>query len=107
VTARRFVIVHNPEQAERDEAKRNDIIAEAERRIADLGDLTGKAHTKAVCDLKSHKAFGRYIRELKNGNLKLDKAKIEAEAKLDGKYLISTSDEHLSAEDVALGYKIL
>src|SRR5690606_34172064 len=30
-----------------------------------------------------------------------------AEAKLDGKYLISTSDDHLSAEDVAMGYKQL
>jgi len=107
VSSRRFVVVHNPEQAQRDEFKRNDIIAETERRIAALGDLAGKAHTKAVCGLRAHKVFGRYIRELKSGNLKLDKAKIEVEAKLDGKYLISTSDEHLSAEDVALGYKQL
>lgn len=107
VAARRFVVVHNPEQAERDEMKRNDIIAEAERRLAGLGDLTGKSHTKAVCDLRAHKVFGRYLRELKSGALKLDKAKIAAEAKLDGKYLISTSDEHLSTEDVVLGYKQL
>lgn len=107
VAARRFVVVHNPEQAERDEIKRNDIIAEAERRLAGLGDLTGKSHTKAVCDLRAHKVFGRYLRELKSGALKLDKAKIAAEAKLDGKYLISTSDEHLSTEDVVLGYKQL
>jgi hypothetical protein len=33
--------------------------------------------------------------------------KITAEAKLDGKYLLSTSDPDLSAEDVALGYKNL
>src|SRR5690606_19903640 len=64
VAARRFVVVHNPEQAERDEMKRNDIIAEAERRLAGLGDLTGKSHTKAVCDLRAHKVFGRYLREL-------------------------------------------
>lgn len=107
VAARRFVVVHNPEQAERDEMKRNDIIAEAERRLAALGDLSGKSHTKAVCDLRAHKVFGRYLRELKSGALKLDKAKIAAEAKLDGKYLISTSDEHLSTEDVVLGYKQL
>ena len=107
VASRRFVVVHNQEQAERDEAKRADIIAEAERRLAALGDLTGKTHTKAVCDLRAHKVFGRYLRELKSGALKLDKAKITAEAKLDGKYLISTSDEHLSTEDVVLGYKQL
>ncbi|MFA5552512.1 MAG: IS1634 family transposase [Trueperaceae bacterium] len=107
VAARRFVVVHNPEQAERDAMKRNDIIAEAERRLTGLGDLTGKSHTKAVCDLRAHKVFGRYLRELKSGALKVDKAKIAAEAKLDGKYLISTSDEHLSVEDVVLGYKQL
>lgn len=37
----------------------------------------------------------------------MDKAKIALEAKLDGKYLISTSDEYLSTEDVGLGYKQL
>src|SRR5690606_17480551 len=87
--------------------KRNDIIAEAERRLEGLGDLTGKSHTKAVCDLRAHKVFGKYLREQKNGRLLVDKSKVTAEAKLDGKYLISTSDEHLSAEDVALGYKQL
>ena len=67
VTRRRFVIVHNPEQAERDEAKRTEITREAERRIAALGDLSGKSHTKAVCDLRAHKVFGKYLRQLKGG----------------------------------------
>ncbi|MCA1789658.1 MAG: transposase, partial [Thioalkalivibrio sp.] len=33
--------------------------------------------------------------------------KIQQEAKLDGKFLVSTSDDHLSAEDVVMGYKQL
>src|SRR5690554_5374425 len=107
VTARRFVVVHNPEQAMRDETKRSEITAEAERRIAALGDLTGKHHTKAVCDLLAHKTFGKYLREQKNGKLVINKTKVATETKLDGKYLISTSDEHMSAEDVAMGYKQL
>lgn len=37
----------------------------------------------------------------------LDRAKVRAEARLDGKFLLSTSDPDLSAEDVALGYKNL
>jgi hypothetical protein len=37
----------------------------------------------------------------------LDRAKITAETRSDGKYLLSTSDPDLSAEDVALGYKNL
>jgi len=45
-------------------------------------------------------------RELKSGKLKLDKAKSEAEAS-GRRGLISTSDEHLTFEDVVLGYKQL
>jgi hypothetical protein len=41
------------------------------------------------------------------GRLSIDRAKVAAEAKLDGKYLLATSDPDLSAEDVALGYKNL
>ena len=37
----------------------------------------------------------------------LDRDKINAEQRLDGKYLLTTSDPSLSAEDVALGYKQL
>ena len=37
----------------------------------------------------------------------VDRAKVRAEESLDGKFLLSTSDPDLSAEDVALGYKNL
>lgn len=37
----------------------------------------------------------------------MDKAKIEAETPLDGKFLISTSDDGFPVEDVLLGYKQL
>ncbi len=107
VTARRFVVVHNPEQAERDKAKRDDIVMETERRLADLAQLDGTQHTKTACDLRAHRTFGRHVRQTKTGLLKLDKTKIQQEAKLDGKYLVSTSDDHLSAEDVVMGYKQL
>ncbi|HPC82873.1 MAG TPA: transposase [Thermoanaerobaculaceae bacterium] len=36
--------------------------------------------------------------------LQIDRAKVKAEERLDGKYLIVTSDDSLSPEDVALGY---
>jgi hypothetical protein len=47
----------------------------------------------------------RYVKELKSGKLKIDKAKVKQEERLDGKYLLSSSDKTLSAEDIALGYK--
>ena len=39
--------------------------------------------------------------------LKIDKSKIAAEEKLDGKFLIKTSDDTLSLSDMVLGYKQL
>ena len=47
------------------------------------------------------------MRQTKTGRLLIDRARIKAEERLDGKYLLSTSDPDLSAEDVALGYKNL
>ncbi len=103
---RRFVIVRNPEQAKRDEAVRQVLLEHLEKEIEHIN-RSRKGHTKAVCALKSHRTFGRYVRELKSGKLTIDRAKVKAEVKLDGKYLISTTDFSLSAEDVALGYKQL
>jgi hypothetical protein len=37
----------------------------------------------------------------------IDRAKVQAEARLDGKYLLRTSDDTLTPADVALGYKQL
>jgi hypothetical protein len=49
--------------------------------------------------------LGRWLRQTSTGRLVLDKAAIAAEAKLDGKYLLSTSDQHLTPAEIALGYK--
>ena len=39
------------------------------------------------------------------GRPKLDTAKVKAAEKLDGKFVVITNDDTLSAEDIALGYK--
>ena len=57
--------------------------------------------------LRDHPTLGRYLRQTSAGRLVPDRAKIAAEARLDGKFLLSTSDPDLTAEDVALGYKNL
>jgi hypothetical protein len=51
--------------------------------------------------------MGRYLRQTKTGRLMIDRARIRAEQRLDGKYLITSSDDTLTAEDIALGYKNL
>jgi transposase len=64
-------------------------------------------HLKAECALRDHPTLGRWLRQTPGGRLVIDRAKLKAEAKLDGRFLLSTSDPDLSAEDIALGYKNL
>ena len=51
--------------------------------------------------------LNRFLRVTPGGLLRVDKQKIRTETNLDGKYLLRCSDPHLSAEDIALGYKQL
>src|SRR3954451_5113860 len=81
---------------------RHHTAAAARRREAELS-----AHTRAECALRDHPALGRWLRPDARGRLVIDTAKVRAEARLDGKYLLVTSDPDLSAEHVALGYKNL
>jgi len=104
---RRFVVVYNPEEAKKDKATRERTLKKIGEVLSALGDQKGKAPKKAVCALLAHRTMGRYLRQLKSGALKVDQARVKAEKHLDGKYLLSTSDDTLSPEDVALGYKQL
>ena len=106
---RRFVLVHNPEEAKKDKATREKTLKKIDEALKSIGEQEGKCHKKSVCTLRSapHRTMGRYLRQLKTGEIKIDKGKIKEEAHLDGKYIISTSDDTLSPEDVALGYKQL
>src|SRR5699024_1763407 len=63
------------------------------------GELRGKISTKA--------GLNRYLRVTPDGKLRIDHGKIKTEANLDGKYLLRCSDPHLSAAEIALGYKQL
>jgi transposase len=128
---KRFVVCHNPAEAERDRAERDDQLArieaeleriealrERERRKPNKKTAAGargkaiarsqeKAHTKAECALRDHPSLGRYVRLTPTGRLRIDRHKVAAEERLDGKFLLSTSDPDISAEDAALGYKNL
>jgi hypothetical protein len=119
---RRFIVCHNPAEADRDRTRREDTISRLEAELARIDqtrartakakpgpgrDRDAAAHTKAECALRDHPTLGRYLRQLKDGRLRIDRTKVKAEARLDGKYLLSTSDPDLSAADIALGYKNL
>ena len=98
----RYILVRNPEEAVRDKARREKIIKELEEQLPHM-----KSHVKAVCELMAQPVYGRYLKLDSRSLPKIDRAKIREEEKLDGKYLLRTSDDTLSAEDVALGYKQL
>ena len=106
-TERRFIIVKNPEAETRDRVIREQIVEAAQRKLEELSQYTGKAHTKAACALRSHPAYGRYIRQDEKGMLHIDTAKIASESLLDGKFLVSTSSMKMDAADVVAGYKQL
>ena len=103
----RYILVRNPKEAEKDRLKREKILARLKEELAAIGDLKGEPHTKACCQLIAHPTYGRYLKTDKKGQPYIDMTKVKAEEKLDGKYLLRTSDDTLSAEDVALGYKQL
>ena len=55
----------------------------------------------------THDRYGRFVKIEGHGRVVIDQAKVEMEERLDGKFLIGTSDDTLSVEDVAFGYKQL
>lgn len=67
----------------------------------------GESHSKRTCGLLSTPRFARYLRQTRPGALKIDRAAVRAEEKLDGKWVVTSNDDTLSAEDLALGYKQL
>jgi len=105
--AERFVICHNPDQADRDAAVRERLLAQLTELIdgTDKLSATKRAELRGVISTKP--GLHRYLRVTPSGLLRIDKATVKAETNFDGKYLLRSSDPHLSAEDIALGYKQL
>jgi len=60
-----------------------------------------------VCELRASGRYGRYIRLTQNGQPRIDQANVQALARLDGKFVVHSNDDTLSAADLALGYKQL
>jgi len=103
----RFIICHNPAAADRDAAIRQRLIDRLQALIdgSDALAPTKRAELRGVISTKP--GLHRYLRTTPSGLLRLDAAAVTADARLDGKYLLRTADPHLSAEDIALGYKQL
>lgn len=101
----RFVICHNPDAATRDAAVRDQIVARLTERIDGSDVLSARKRAELAGRLKTKAAFARFLRTTPGGLLRVDRAAVRADANFDGKFLLRTSDESLTAADIAQGYK--
>jgi transposase len=100
---RRYVVCHNPDEAAREQAHRARLLELVRAELAAL-DVRQADPPKKACELLASRRFGRYLRMDARGRLSIDTTKVAAEAKYDGKFVVTTNDDTLAAEDVALGY---
>lgn len=103
---RRYGVCFNPLEAERQRTDREELLVELRAELAAM-EKREDEHPKRACRLLASRRYGRYLRKLKDGRLRLNKAAIQEAGKRDGLWVIRTNDEDLSSEDLALAYKQL
>ncbi len=89
---RRFIIARNLSEAARDLATRTRHLERLKHELAALTGKTGDARLAAEGVLLAHLVLRRYLTR-RHGTLTTDTKAVKAEEKLDGKYLLSCTDE--------------
>lgn len=103
----RYVVCHNPDEERRQRRHRAKLIEQLEAELVSLEQQRGRPHSKRACELLSSARFGRYLRKTQGGLLRLSRTAIKEAERYDGKWVITSNDDTLTAEDMALGYKQL
>jgi transposase len=104
----RYVVCHNPDEQERQRKHRAKLIEDLEGELATLKPPEdGEVPSKRTCELLTSERYSRYLCQSAKGVLRIDHAAIRKEEKLDGKWVITSNDDTLTPEDLALGYKQL
>jgi Transposase DDE domain len=98
---RRYILCLNAEEAERERHHRDEILGLLQVEL----DPLASDHPKAACRLVASKRFGPYLSLDAEGRPYIDRAKVRRAEQLDGKFVLTTNDDTLSAADIALGYK--
>ena len=104
---RRYVVCHNPAEEARQREHRAKLIGELEAELASMRESNDGHHSKRTCALLTSSRYGRYLRETAGGKLRIDRAAVAEAERYDGKWVITSNDDTLTAEDLALGYKQL
>ena len=94
---RRFVVCHNVEQAEKDRADREAIVAALEDQL--------KHGAKSLVGNKGYRKYLAGARARRSSGSTTPRCK--AEARFDGKWVLRTNWDQASAEELALRYKDL
>lgn len=103
----RFVVCHNPEAEARDRQVRANLVADLESQIAGTDEWTKSKPDELADRLRTTPALWRLCRRLEDGRFRIDKGAIKAEEKLDGRWLLRSSDDSLTPTDLAVAYKQL
>jgi len=95
VEERRYIVCHNEEQARKDRADRETILAKLREQL-----------TRGDTSLVGNKGFRKYLSASSGRAFRIDERKVTSEARFDGKWVLRT-DTDLSPDEVALRYKDL
>jgi transposase len=95
VEDRRYIVCHNEDQAKKDRADREAIVAALRDQLK-----------RGAKSLVGNKGYRKFLKTRSGGGFDLDEAKIESEARFDGKWVLQT-DTELSPAECALKYKEL
>ncbi len=107
VGTERFIMVRNLDTAQRDAAIRDKLVVLLTDRIDGSDELDRDARAELRGRIREKPGLWRYLRVTRGGLLRIDRTKIAAEARLDGKTLLRTSEMGVAAAEIARGYKSL
>jgi hypothetical protein len=107
VRAERFVVCHNPEQAQRDQLVRDRLVTHLRGLIDGSDAWTQRKRDELAGSLRDKPGLRRFLRRTPGGLLRIDHGAIKREAGLDGKWLLRTNDQTLTSDDLAAAYKQL
>lgn len=103
---RRYFLCLNHREAERQKRHRKRILEMIEAELVALAKRKDD-HPKAACRLMASQRFRPFLGQDEKGRPFIDRKKVEADERFDGKWVVTTNDDSLSAEDGALGYKAM
>ena len=100
---KRYILCFNPKEAKRQRSHRQMTVELLEDELQRHKDKSSTAQW--AIELLASRRFKRYLRILKSGQVRIDRAAIREVEKYDGKWVVETNDDTISLEDAACGYK--